>query len=364
MAKTGLAFVSSEKLWRDRARIIISLALIVTLSACGTDLLNLDVKKPSNPPMYNMTGSSAVLACVGGYINRAATPPVDVFVSDIPDHTTSSIETSFLTKNAVMMVTTAIDRLGTEKVEIVGRNGGIQGRRQVQVLGAWTELNRTTSSNAINGKGTFPGGLSLNLSRDKSVNHIALDMAMSENNRIIPQTASSMSVQLNAASGNATLTYDEGGDFAAVTALGFTATEGFHSAERLLIETSVALMMARYYGIDMKNCLDRAGTPPGVRSLDKPVYTHKTPQKRVNQYSRYSPSSSDRPSLVILKDEPVNLQSDVSALPTENGVVVVPKRAGKRARYLEEQPSEYTNRDEGDFSGSASTRRDRSFIQR
>lgn len=242
--------------------------------ACTKSPFNVDVK-PVHEPMYNFTQSSDVLACVGDFIDARELPPVDMYVANIPDHTTPTIEGGFLTKNAVMMVTTAVDRLGTPRVAVVGADGALPGRRQVQILGAFTELNRTIQSNALSGETVIPGGFEFELGRDNTINHIALDLALSEANRIVSGTATSVSIHIFGNGGDATLTYDEGDEFAIVGALGFTAQEGFHSASRLLVETAVAVMVARYYGLDVTDCFTRNKRSHARRqntSFDAPVF--------------------------------------------------------------------------------------------
>jgi len=247
-----------------------------------------------------------MLVCIGHQIEMSSAPALDVYVSDIPDHTTPLLETGFLTKNAVMMVTTAIDRLGTTKVEVIGKNGGIRSRRQVQILGAFTELNRTTKSSALSGEIAL-GGFDMELGSDKNYNHIALDLAMSENSRLVPQTSTGVSIQINGKTGKSKITYDKGGDFGVIAAGGFTAQEGFHSAERLLVETSVALMMSKYFNIDMQGCLDSARrqvSPPTEIAYDQPIFR----QQQVAQYA--TPAERTvirRPSLQII-NTPVTQQ--------------------------------------------------------
>ena len=193
------------------------MASVCVLVGCAGSRIDYDVK-PKSEPVYNFTQSSKVLACLGHKIDVTPNPSIDVYITDIPDipdHTIPSIETGFLTKNAVMMVTTALDRLGTRKIAVIGKNGALKDRRQVQVLGSFTELNRTVGSQALSAEAVFPAGLELDIGGDKNANHIALDLAMSERNRIIPNTATSVSIQAHGNSGNATLTYDEGEEYAA-----------------------------------------------------------------------------------------------------------------------------------------------------
>ena len=250
------------------------MASVCVLVGCAGSRIDYDVK-PKSEPVYNFTQSSKVLACLGHKIDITPNPSIDVYITDIPDHTIPSIESGFLTKNAVMMVTTALDRLGTRKIAVIGKNGALKDRRQVQVLGSFTELNRTVDSQALSAEAVFPAGLELDIGGDKNANHIALDLAMSERNRIIPNTATSVSIQVHGNSGNATLTYDEGEEYAAIGAIGFTGQEGFHSAQRLLIETSVALMMAKYYDVDIRDCLHsnrRENAPEISTEYDEPVF--------------------------------------------------------------------------------------------
>ncbi len=254
----------------------LSVMPLLVLTSCSIleNPLTVDMK-PKHEPMYNFTQSSALLGCVGKRIDDAPFGSIDVYISTIPDHTTPPIVSGFLTKDAVMMVTTALGRLNTNKVAIVGKNGGVKGRRQVQILGAFTELNRTVQSSAISSEAILPGGIEIGAGRDSNVNHIALDLAMSERNRIIPNSPTSVSVHILGSNGDVNITYDDGGDFAVVGAVGYSRQEGFHSASRLLIETSVAIMMANFYELDIKNCLQknkRRDAAVQQTPYDKPVF--------------------------------------------------------------------------------------------
>ena len=298
-------------------------ALIAGLSVAACSALpDASEFKPMQEPAYNMTQSSQVLECVGHLIDTSSGGGIDVFISDVPDHTVPSIESGFLAKNAVMMVKTAIDRLGTEKIQVIGREGGSPERRQVQLIGSFTELNRTTASRAVSGEFIFPGGVSLDLGHDISFNHIALDTALSEFNRIIPRTGTSVSIQIHGDSGNATVTYDEGEDFAASVGGGFTAQEGFHAAQRLLVETAVARMFSKYYGVDLSACLQNVREPgarPFVGRYDSLFYV---PPPAPRQY---------RPVLMIMDGPPPPVGTppryDIPALMPVPAPVAVPMSA-------------------------------------
>jgi len=258
------------------------LTIPLLLLGCAANPLETKVK-PKNEPTYNFTQSSQVLSCVGHFINISNKPSVDIFISSIPDHTIPTIETGFLTKNAIMMVNTAFDRLQTESVGIVGKDGGLKDRLQVQVLGAFTELNRTMKSSAASGEVVIPGGFELEFGGDQSYNHIALDLALSFKNRIVPGTSTSVSIQIDGGSGDITLSYDEGDEFAAIGALGFTGQEGFHSAQRLLVETAVAIMMARFYSLDITQCWNKTKKPDHTSPIfdyDYPVFDSSTYEEK------------------------------------------------------------------------------------
>lgn len=351
------------------------------LAACG-HMPGAHNVKPKQEPVYNFTQSSRVLSCLGEKIDRTDKTSIDVFVSNIPDHTIPSIESGFLTKNAVMMVTTALDRLSTEKVAVIGKNGAMRERRQVQILGSFTELNRTVQSSALSGEAAFPGGFELGLGADKNTNHIALDLAMSELNRIIPKTATSVSIQINGNSGDATLTYDEGEDFAAIGALGFTGQEGFHSGQRLLIETSVALMMSKYFDVDIRSCLQgskRKNQSPVETDYDEPVFPQqdlesaavdtaagseveadvstlpRRTRPELTSEQRMMRSQAQRPyPIAPPSPQPYSSQgfyeAEPSGLQQQNGVYVLPR--GAPNRFLRAQPREYgTSPSQESFSG-------------
>lgn len=257
---------------------VLSIA-VLPLSACAKKgPFSIDLK-PESQPVYNFTKSSQVLACVGRVIAASNVEPSDIFIGNIPDHTTPTIDQGFLTKNAVMMATTAVDRLGTPKIGIIGKGGARRGRHQLQILGSFTELNRAYQSNALSGELVVPGGVELGFGGDRNYFHTALDLALSERNRIVPGTATSISVQVYGEKGNATLTIDEGGEYAGVLSSGYTAQEGIHAAQRLLVETAVAIMVGKYYGIDAEACVGvseeqgaRSDVGDYVQPYDRPIY--------------------------------------------------------------------------------------------
>lgn len=325
--------------------------------------------KPKREPAYNFTQSSQVLACVGDMVDSSNGDPIDIFISNIPDHTTPSIESGFLTKNAVMMVTTAVDRMNSPRIAAVGANGGIPIRRQVQILGSFTELNRTSKSKAMSGQAILPGGFELDFGRDENFNHIALDLAMSENNRIVPKTATSVSIIIHGNNGDVTLTYDDDGDYAAVGAIGYTAQEGFHSASRLLIETAVAVMVSRFYGLDITNCLNRARketAPNNDLPYDKPVFksSHETgdfnsgttvrpaaninaalyEQRFVKQKRSIAPP---QPSAKIQRNDTTQSADFVWSSQHGQDLTVIPGPGGPR--IIDSKPEEYKASSEGDF---------------
>lgn len=348
---------------------VITLAPLL-LIGCQTNYVKLDIK-PKTAPVYNMTRTSVVLSCIGEKINSMDVQPIDIFITDIPDHTIPSIESGFLTKNSVMMATTAVDRLGTSKVAVVGRNGGLKNRLQVQILGSFTELNRTTKSSALSSKTALPGGFTFDFGGDKSVNHLAVDLAMSVNNRILPSTATSLSIKVNTQSGNTTLTYDDGGDFATVGALGFSAQEGFHSAQRLVVETAIALMVSKFYKIDMKECLNGGFNQYDPKGIDKPIYIDNA--KKVPYQSRPSYKNYESKKEIVKKpiytlenqnslgkrnatQEFSTKQNSYSISPPQEDVVILPRTGRKNTRkIITEKPPEYTNKNnKGSYSGSDS----------
>lgn len=237
-------------------KVYLIIACLFFMSACTKNPLEVDFK-PVHEPMYNFTQSSDLLSCTGKKIDKIQASPIDVYVSSIPDHTTPSIEGGFLTKDAVMMATTAVDRLNTERVAVVGDGGEDDSRKQVQIFGAFTELNRTTQSNALSGDVAL-GNWELDVGKDKNINHIAIDLAMSENGRVVPHTPTSVSIFIYGENGDAEIAFDNDGDFATALAYGYTGQEGFHSASRLLIETAVAIMMSSYYDLDITSCLNKS----------------------------------------------------------------------------------------------------------
>lgn len=282
------------KKWVSMRKITIFLGSLLLVVGCTGPQIGIDIK-PSFEPTYNMTQSSSLLSCVGDYIDYdQEAQPLDLFIADIPDHTTPVIEAGLLAKNAIMMVTTAIDRLYTPKVAVVGQNGGQQGRHQVQVLGAFTELNRTAESGALSGDVIFPGGWDLSLGKDQSFNHVALDLVLAESNRIVPGTATSVSIQIYGGSGDMDITFDTGDEFAIAGSMGYTAQQGFHSAQRLLVETAVALMMSRYYDIDIRDCLMQSKNEDADKSsysYDAPVFPSESSE---DTEESQSPSLSER----------------------------------------------------------------------
>ncbi len=257
---------------------LLAITTLLLTSGCNYMSKDIDVK-PSNEPAYNFSQSSNLLSCVGEMIdNTPQAQPIDIFVSNIPDHTTPSMDQGFLTKNSLMMATTAISRINSDKVSVIGTNGGLKGRRQIQMLGAFTELNRTVQSNALSGDSALPGGIRLSIGNDKQFTHIALDLALAEHNRIVPHTPTSVSIQVKGSTGDIKLSYDEGEDWAASGGIGYKGQEGIHAAQRLLIETSVAIMVSKYYGLEITNCLTKNKKSNGEttkHSYDKPIFQEK-----------------------------------------------------------------------------------------
>lgn len=292
-----------------------------------------------------------MLACLGRKIDASREHPIDAYISNIPDHTTPTIEGGFLTKNSVMMVTTALSRMKTSKVAVIGKGGALQNRRQIQILGSFTELNRTTQSSALSSESILPGGFEISLGSDSNANHIALDLAMSEQNRIVPNTATSVSVQIHGNSGNATLSYDEGEDFAAIGAIGFTGQEGFHSGQRLLIETSVALMMSKYFDVDIRSCLNankKSENPDIKTDYDSPIFQHKTVEN-------FAPAPAMHPQTLssnndLYSEDGVFADTSLRKLPvTQGGQVVLPRQ--NQRQYLRAQPEEFVQNRASQYAG-------------
>ncbi|MEC8665482.1 MAG: hypothetical protein VXY16_08425, partial [Pseudomonadota bacterium] len=351
----------AERLSKVAACTLLGLGVSL-LSGCGYNPLEVDVK-PRGEPVYNYTQSSNLLDCVGKNINYSNVPSIDVYVSNIPDHTIPSIESGFLTKNSVMMVTTALDRFNTNKVAVVGKNGGDPRRRQIQILGSFTELNRTTSSSAMSSESLFPGGFELEFGADKNFNHIALDLAMSEENRIVPGTSTSVAVQVHGNSGDVTLTYDDGDEFAAIGAAGFTAQEGFHAAQRLLIETSVALMMSKYFDIPIRNCLNAVKKPETQKiynPYDRPVFggSDEIPALTIDNGYYSAPAMQQSGALTVYDNngqpqqyngKRLDLYRYDQSLPEANGHVFIPGNGGRR--YLYDQPRSYDKEPADGYAG-------------
>ncbi|HEY1097006.1 MAG TPA: hypothetical protein VGF14_07170 [Alphaproteobacteria bacterium] len=207
-------------------------------------------------PHFNTTRASDVLACIGHQIDNSPLPGIDLIVSGVRDQTKPIEVPGLLATDNTMMATVAVDRLNTDKVSVIGSNGMINGRPAYQLVGAFTELNRTYNSTALGGAARI-GNIELDLGNDREWNHVALDLGLTHNSRLVNGMTVSVNISLqnNNVDGNMTVT--PGSSNSAVIAVGFRTKEGIHAAQRLLIETAIGVMMAKLYEVDASPCFKR-----------------------------------------------------------------------------------------------------------
>ena len=207
-------------------------------------------------PHFNTTRASEVLACIGEEVDKSPLSPMDLIVSGVRDQTKPIEVPGLLATDNTMMTTVAVDRLNTEKVSVIGSNGAVKGRPAYQLVGAFTELNRTYNSTALGGAARI-GNLELDLSNDKEWNHVALDLGLTHNSRLVHGMTVSVNISLQNNNSDGNLTVTPGSSNSGVIAVGFRTKEGIHAAQRLLIETAISVLIAKLYEVDASACFKK-----------------------------------------------------------------------------------------------------------
>ena len=214
--------------------------------------------RPERKARYNMTDATVFLQCVGGLIDKSPNPGTDFFIARLRDQTRPFDTVGLLALETTMMASIAMDRLGTPKIRVVG--GSVEGMPEpVQLIGAFTELNRTITSGALGGALRLDDIAEIDLSADQEWNNIALDMALVYNTVMLNGMTASVNISVEGDSGDGNFIIAPGEEYSGVISMGYRGREGIHAAQRLLIETAIGILMGKFYDVDMTQCIGEAG---------------------------------------------------------------------------------------------------------
>ncbi len=227
---------------------------------------------PQKDPVANITNFTPVLACVGQKINESPIPGIDIYISPIPDDTTPFDMSGSLVKDATMMATTAFDRFGTNKISVVGQNVQNSNRAHIQLVSSFTELNKTTRSKA-HGFGFSIGDFSADFGKDETWDHVAMDLALTQNGRLISGKTASVAISVLGENGEGNIRVGNS-DYQATVSLGTRGQEGLHAAQRVLIELGLAVIMSHLYQVDYQDCLPNPQNDPMKDLPDKATHDH------------------------------------------------------------------------------------------
>jgi hypothetical protein len=256
-------------------------------------------------PRFNVTNATTLLSCIGSLIDQSDQPSTDFLIGSIRDQTKPLEVPGLLATDNTMMTSIALDRMQTKKVNVVGPQGVNKQGRVIQLVGAFTELNRTLSSNALGVSGRI-SDYELEFGTDDEWNHIAFDMALTQNGRVINGMTTSVSIIVAGNSGDGNVNVQPNNDSSAVISFGYRNKEGIHSAQRLLIETSAAVLIARLYNVDSTECFKKAYKEdaiihqPNIQSYF--AQPHKT-KKSLNDSKFSERQEAETPSSMRYADE-------------------------------------------------------------
>ncbi len=241
---------------------ILILVLCLSQTACSMLPNGFNDKDPranlfaKEDPHFNTTRASNVLACIGDAINKSDAPDMDLIVSGVRDQTKPVEVPGLLATDNTMMATVAVDRLNTNKITVIGSSGAVKDRPTYQLVGAFTELNRTYNSTALGGSARL-GAFEFDMGNDAEWNHIALDLGLTRNGRLVNGMTVSVSISLQNNNRDGNLSVSPGSTNSGVIAIGFRTKEGIHAAQRLLVETATAVLIAKLYHINASNCFEQ-----------------------------------------------------------------------------------------------------------
>ncbi|MFZ4761873.1 MAG: hypothetical protein ACOYK8_03565 [Alphaproteobacteria bacterium] len=260
---------------------------------------------PSAPATINKTSISTGLSCLGRLIEQTPDKQLDVFVATIGDDTIPVDVAGLLARDTTMMATTAVDRLGTSKITVVGRGAHLPENDLVQLVGGFTELNRTVSSRAYGGAARF-GNYEFNLGADETWNTIGLDLALTKGGRLLSGGTVSLSVTVEGENGDSNVLINPSKNKSFSLSSGYKAQEGIHAAQRLLIELGVATLFASHYGIDASICFSDLAKQPDS-PIVKPIKTAPQPiaALAVPRQQETSSAPTDNRSVITASPLPV-----------------------------------------------------------
>ncbi len=236
---------------------IVLVSQLLLLNACSTGYFGSDPREQlghEQEPRFNYTDATDFLACIGTKIDESDLPATDIVVSVLGDNTKPYDLPGLLATENTTMATLALDRMSTRKVTPVGSSGILEEREIFQLVGAFSEFNRTYHSMAA-GVGARLGNYEFELSADNEWNHIALDLMLTRENRLVHGMSVSVAISVNGESADGDLTIDPSDTKSIAIAFGTNGKEGIHSAQRLLVEVSTGVLIAKLYEIDPADCI-------------------------------------------------------------------------------------------------------------
>lgn len=238
-------------------------AILSTVTVlCSCSLLNFSKMNPKENispdayPHFNVTDVTQVLTCIGQEIDKSPFPATDFIIGSVRDQTKPIDVPGLLATDNTMMMTLALDRFGSKKVSVTSQKGYNKKHNLIQLAGAFTELNRTTRTNAIGGSARI-SDYEFDLGADTEWNHIAFDLALTQLNRVVNGMTVSVSISVAGDSGDGNVLIQPNDSSSAAIAFGYRNKEGIHAAQRLLIETSLAYLVSKLYQVDPSTCFNQ-----------------------------------------------------------------------------------------------------------
>jgi len=217
---------------------------------------------PEELPRSNLTQYSEMLSCLGGLIEAANGPEIDILVSGLRDGTRppTAIEPGFLTYGGEFMARTSLSHLAP-RVGVIAPTAIDPKRATIALLGEFTELDRVSPSSGWAGSLRI-AGLELELDIDRTWDIMALDLELTlPNGRQVPGLATSLAAVIDTRTSDGhILIANEDGKFAASGAGKFKSVGRRHSTQRLLIEMGIFTLLSRFFEIDPAPCLGKLET--------------------------------------------------------------------------------------------------------
>ena len=163
-----------------------------------------------------------------------------------------------------MAVTGIVDRLSTPSLRVVIPSAADGDVPRMRLIGGFTEASR------LYGKGGYGrirlGPLEIDGGADTNLEHIALDLGLVTHEGDI-STATAVSARVDASSRELELRISDADASNALALAGqMRNAPPRHSAQRLLVEAGIYLLLMKYFDIDAALCVDAPGTNKVVRS--------------------------------------------------------------------------------------------------